>query len=104
VGSVRRRRTITSGLSVGRLVAVGVLAVIAALYVGPVQKYLHVRHDLAVQRAQVAALEREHGRLTRLERSLHTRATIVWYARRCGWVFPGETPIVVQGIGGSDCG
>lgn len=93
----------TRGLSVGRLVAVGVLAVIAALYVGPVQKYLQVRRDLGAQRAQVTALEREHGRLTRLERSLHTRATIVWYARRCGWVFPGETPIVVQGIGGSHC-
>ena len=44
----------TRGLSVGRLVAVVVLAVIAALYVGPVQKYLHVRRDLANQRAQVA--------------------------------------------------
>ena len=44
------------------------------------------------------------GGSLRLERSLHTRATIVWYARRCGWVFPGETAIVVQGIGGSDCG
>ena len=93
----------TRGLSVGRLVAVGVLAVIAALYVGPVQKYLHVRRDLANQRAQVATLEREHVQLTRLEQSLHSRATIVWYARRCGWVFPGETPIVVQGVGGSDC-
>lgn len=93
----------TRGVSVGRLVAVGVLAVIAALYVGPIQKYLQVRRDLGAQRTQVAALEREHGRLTRLERSLHTRATIVWYARRCGWVFPGETPIVVQGIGGSHC-
>ena len=80
------------------------LAVIAALYVGPIQKYLEVRRDLSVQRTQVAALERDHGRLVRLEQALHTRATIVWYARRCGWVFPGETPIVVQGIGRSDCG
>ena len=88
-------------MSVGRLVAVAVFVVIAALYVGPVQKYLQVRRDLSVQRTEVSRLEREHGRLVRLERSLHTRATIVWYARRCGWVFPGETPIVVQGIGGS---
>jgi hypothetical protein len=90
-------------MSVGRLVAVAVFVVIAALYVGPVQKYLQVRRDLSVQRTEVSRLEREHGRLVRLERSLHTRATIVWYARRCGWVFPGETPIVVQGIGGSHC-
>ena len=90
-------------MSVGRLVAVAVFVVIAALYVGPVQKYLQVRRDLSVQRTEVSRLEREHGRLIRLERSLHTRATIVWYARRCGWVFPGETPIVVQGIGGSHC-
>ncbi len=103
MGSVRSRSTVARKFSVGRLVAVGVLAVIAALYVGPVQKYLQVRRDLGAQRAQVAALEREHGRLVRLERSLHTRATIVWYARRCGWVFPGETPIVVQGVGGSGC-
>jgi cell division protein FtsB len=94
---------VTRGVSVGRLVAVCVLAVIAALYVGPVQKYLQVRRDLSAQHAQVARLEREHRRLIRLERSLHTRATIVWYARRCGWVFPGETPIVVQGVGGSHC-
>jgi hypothetical protein len=90
-------------MSVGRLVAVAVFVVIAALYVGPVQKYLQVRRDLSVQKTEVSRLEREHGRLVRLERSLHTRATIVWYARRCGWVFPGETPIVVQGIGGSHC-
>jgi len=103
VGSVRSRRTVARKISVGRLVAVGVLAVIAALYVGPIQKYLQVRRDVGAQRAQVTALEREHGRLVRLEHSLHTRATIVWYARRCGWVFPGETPIVVQGVGGSGC-
>ena len=90
-------------MSVGRLVAVAVFVVIAALYVGPVQKYLQVRRDLSVQKTEVSRLEREHVRLVRLERSLHTRATIVWYARRCGWVFPGETPIVVQGIGGSHC-
>ena len=90
-------------MSVGRLVAVAVFIVIAALYVGPVQKYLQVRRDLSVQKTEVSRLEREHGRLVRLERSLHTRATIVWYARRCGWVFPGETPIVVQGLGGSHC-
>ena len=103
MGSVRSRKTVARKISVGRLVAVGVLVVIAALYVGPIQKYLRVRRDLGAQRAQVAALEREHRRLVGLEQSLHTRATIVWYARRCGWVFPGETPIVVQGIGGSDC-
>jgi hypothetical protein len=90
-------------MSMGRLVAAGVFAVIAALYVGPVQKYLQVRRDLGAQQAEVNRLEREHGRLVRIERSLHTRATIVWYARRCGWVFPGETPIVVQGIGSSRC-
>lgn len=90
-------------MPVGRLVAVTVFVAMALLYVGPVQKYLQVRRDLTTQRAQVARLEREHGRLARLEQALHTRATVVWYARRCGWVFPGETPIVVQGIGGSDC-
>ena len=90
-------------MSMGRLVAIVVFAVIAALYVGPVQKYLQVRRDLTSQRAQVARLEHEHGRLVKLEQSLHTRATIVWYARRCGWVFPGETAIVVQGAGASHC-
>jgi hypothetical protein len=102
VGSVRKRN-VKRGFSVGRLVAVGVLAVIAALYIGPIQKYFQVRRELGVQRAQVTALEREHGRLLRLERSLHTRATIVRYARGCGWVFPDETPIVVQGVGGNHC-
>lgn len=98
-----QKRTVRRGVPVGRLVAVAVFVVIAALYVGPVQKYFQVRRDLASQRAQVARLEHEHSRLVKLEQSLHTRATVVWYARRCGWVFPGETAIVVQGIGGSDC-
>ena len=97
MGSARRRQR-RPGLSAGRLVAAAVLAVIAALYVGPVQRYLEVRRQLNAQRAEVAALERRHAQLEQFASSFKTRATVIRYARSCGWVFPSETPIVVQGL------
>jgi hypothetical protein len=77
--------------------------VIAALYVGPVEKYLAVRRELRAQDTQVARLEAEHRSLLRQERALSQRATIILYARSCGWVFPGETAMVVRGLAAGRC-
>jgi hypothetical protein len=86
------------GVPIGRLVAVLVLVVIAALYVEPVQKYLRVSHDLTAQQARVAALERREAALATRRAELGTRPALVQLARACGWIFPGEVAVVVRGL------
>jgi hypothetical protein len=103
VGSARTRSR-PRGLSTGRLVAAVVLCVIAALYVGPVEKYLAVRRDLHVQQAALVRLGAEHATLLRQEAALHQRPTVILYARSCGWVFPWETAMVVRGLPAGRCG
>ena len=98
-----RTRTLRRGLTAGRLVAGGVLVLIAALYVGPLQKELRLRSELAAGRTRVAALERRHRRLLRVEAALHTPAEIVRVARGCGWIFPGEQAYVVKGLADRSC-
>jgi hypothetical protein len=83
---------------VRRLVMVVVLAVVAALYVAPVQKYLRVQRDLDHSRTAYAAAEKAHGDLVRQREALDTDARIIVLARECGWIFPGETPLVIEGL------
>jgi hypothetical protein len=80
-----------------------VLVLIAALYVGPLQKELRLRSELASGRATLTALDRRHEQLMALEAALHTRAEIVRVARGCGWIFPGEQEIVVKGLASGSC-
>jgi cell division protein FtsB len=82
----------------GRLVAAVVLVVIAALYVGPVEKYLRVQRDLHQQRALVGQLSARRQDLLCDVRNLHTKHAMVELARRAGWVFRGETLVVVNDI------
>lgn len=79
------------------------LVLIAALYVGPLQKELRLRSELAAGRTQVAALDRRHQQLLSLESALHTKAEIIRFARGCGWIFPGETAYVVKGLTSKSC-
>jgi cell division protein FtsB len=81
-----------------RILAVGVLLVIAAFYVDPVQKYLRVTSQLRSQQAHVAALERRQAALQDRTTALEGNAGIIAAARACGWVFPGERPLVVTGL------
>lgn len=98
-----RTRTLRRGLSTGRLIAGGVLILIAALYVGPLQKELRLRSELAAGRTHVAALERRHKQLVGVEAALHTPAEIIRVARGCGWIFPGEQAYVVKGLADRSC-
>jgi hypothetical protein len=98
-----RPRSLRRGLTTGRVVAAAVLLLIAALYVGPMQKELRLRRELAGGRARVAALERRHTQLLGVEAALHTRAEIVRVARGCGWIFPGEQAYVVKGLADRSC-
>jgi hypothetical protein len=98
-----RTRTLRRGLTTGRLIAGGVLVLIAALYVGPLQKELRLRTELAAGRTRVAALERRHKHLLGVEAALHTRAEIVRVARGCGWIFPNEQAYVIKGLADRSC-
>lgn len=79
------------------------LLLIAALYVGPLQKELRLRSELSAGRTRVASLDRAHDRLMAHEAALHTRAEIIRVARGCGWIFPNETEYVVKGLAGGSC-
>jgi hypothetical protein len=80
-----------------------VLVLIAALYVGPLQKELRLRSELSAGRARVAVLDRRHESLLATEAALHTRAEIIRVARGCGWIFPGEKAYVVKSLAGGSC-
>ena len=98
-----RTPTVRRGLTAGRLAAAGILVLIAALYVGPLQKELHLRSELAAGRTRVTVLERQNRRLHDVEAQLHTKAEIVRFARACGWIFPGEQAYVVKGLTARSC-
>ncbi|HEX5260356.1 MAG TPA: septum formation initiator family protein [Gaiellales bacterium] len=86
------------GLRMGRLVAAVVLVVVAALYVGPIEKYLRVQRDLHQQRALVSELSTRRQELLCDVRNLHTKHAMVELARRAGWVLRGETLVVVNDV------
>ncbi|MDX6546460.1 MAG: hypothetical protein QOG33_10 [Gaiellales bacterium] len=85
-----------------RLAAVAVLLLMAALYVSPVQKYLGAGVRLDRSRAQLATLQRQHDQLQRQSQALQTTPEIVLLARECGWIYPGETPLVIKDISARD--
>jgi hypothetical protein len=89
-------------LPLRRLSAVVVLAVMAALYVNPVQRYLHASHRLQDQRALVAALQHRHDSLIADSSQVHTTAGVELLARECGWIFPHEQPLVIEGVPARD--
>jgi hypothetical protein len=98
-----RTRSLRRGLTTGRIVAAIVLLLIAALYVGPLQKELRLHSQLAAGRARVAALERRHRHLLAVEAAFTTKAEIVRVARGCGWIFPHEQAYVVKGLADRSC-
>jgi hypothetical protein len=75
-----------------------VAVVMIGLYVGPVQKYLRVSRELQGQRAQLTRLEHRHDVLTAQKALLETRQGVIMLARRCGWIFNGEHPLVISDI------
>ena len=98
----RSSRRTSRILPLRRLSAVVVLAVMAALYVNPVQRYLHASHRLQDQRALVAALQHRHDTLIADSSQVHTTAGVELLARECGWIFPHEQPLVIEGVPARD--
>lgn len=74
------------------------LVLIAALYVGPVEKYLRVQRELRQERALVGRLQSVHNALGVRVVALHYKPAIVQCARARGWVFPGEKTVIVTGL------
>jgi hypothetical protein len=99
--AARSRPARPRGRPIARLVAVAVLILMAALYVGPVEKYLRVQRELRQQSTLLQQLERVHSALGIRVQALHGRAAIVQCARARGWVFPGEQSFIVTQLPGA---
>lgn len=82
----------------GRLIAAVVLVIVAALYVGPIEKYLRVQRDLRQQRALVGELSKRRRELLCDVSNLKTKHGMIELARRAGWVLQGETLVVVNDV------
>jgi cell division protein FtsB len=83
---------------VGRVVLLGVLAVVVGLYVQQALAYWSVRTQANQQQSIARRLSRQNARLVRQEKLLNDPATIVRGARALGMVKPGERPYVVTGL------
>ncbi|MDQ3876127.1 MAG: septum formation initiator family protein [Actinomycetota bacterium] len=81
-----------------RWLAAGAFAFIALAYYKPVRSYFETRHALAGRAAEVRALERERARLRRRLSVSTSEAALARQARRVGYVKPGETLFIVNGI------
>ena len=84
--------------TVGRWLALLVLAASVVLYYQPLASYLEKRSQVAVRAAEVAALQRERESLERRLASQRSDATMVREARKLAYVRPGEQLFIVKGI------
>lgn len=101
--SARSPRRRTRGLTLNRMAALFVVVLMAALYAGPVQKELRVGSELQAAHRQVAQLQRDKRRLHARIALLQSPAGELDLARSCGYTFPGERAVFVQGQA-STCG
>ena len=85
-------------LRVRRLIAIGVLALVAFLYVQPLRTYLDRRGTVARRTAEVKALDAERRLLERRLQAQTSTAALVQEARRLALVKPGERLYIVKGI------
>jgi len=82
----------------GRLLLVGVAALVAFLYYRPLTSYLHTRSTLKARSTEVSQLKAEKTYLeAKLARSTSV-AAVQRDARRIGFVRPGEQLFIVKGI------
>lgn len=75
-----------------------VLALVALLYVQPLQSYRETRGSLLEREAEVQALQQEQERLQRRLAVQTSEVALVREARRLGYVKPGERLFVVKGV------
>jgi cell division protein FtsB len=82
----------------GRIAMLGVIAVIACLYLSAGIRFLSSWRESRRDRAQVSSLEAQNHRLQRQHAALASPGTVQAEARRLGMIHPGEQAYVVSGL------
>lgn len=82
----------------GRVAMLGVLVVLAYLYLSAGFHLLSTWHEARGVKTKVAVMEREHNMLQRQHESLGKPRTIEAQARRLGMMKRGEQPYIVSNL------
>jgi cell division protein FtsB len=82
----------------GRVAMLGVLVILACLYLSAGVHLLSTWREARGVRAKVTAMEREHELLQRQHESLGKPGTIEAQARRLGMMKHGEQPYIVSNL------
>ena len=95
--SVRGRSLCTHGESVNvrKLIIIGVVVLLAVLFVQPIRAYRAAQSELTTAREQLDSARAIKERAVKERDALGTREMLVREARRRGYIFPGETPFSV---------
>ena len=83
---------------VGRWALLGVLVLVAYLYVGPTRSWLTAYGEAREKREEVARLKERNVELRERHRELQQASTLEREARRLGMVRAGERAYVVTGL------
>ncbi len=81
-----------------RWALLGVLVLIAYLYIGPTRSWIAAYAEAGDKREQVAELRERNQELRKRHRELQKAATLEREARRLGMVRAGERAYVVKGL------
>ena len=94
---VRGRSHGTHGEASGvrKLLVIGVVAILAILFVQPIRAYRTAQTELTSARTQLDVARATKERAIKERDALSTREMLVREARRRGYIFPGETPFSV---------
>ncbi len=80
---------------VRKLLVIGVVVILAILFVQPIRAYRTAQAELTSARTQLAEARMAKERAIKARDALGTREMLVREARRRGYIFPGETPFSV---------
>jgi hypothetical protein len=80
---------------VRKLLVIGVVAILAILFVQPIRAYRTAQTELTSARTQLDVARATKERAIKERDALGTREMLVREARRRGYIFPGETPFSV---------
>jgi type II secretory pathway pseudopilin PulG len=80
---------------VRRIIVIGIVVVLAVLFVQPIRAYRSAQEELDRARVQLREAREVKQRAVEERDALGTREMLVREARRRGYIFPGETPFSV---------
>ena len=94
----KRRRRPSGARLLLRWGIVAAACLVAVAYYKPARTYLHARHTVSAQTAEVHELRTQHQQLERLVAASTSDAELAREARRLGLVKPGQRLFIVKGI------